>query len=90
MNDCMIGVKVDINVSDIKDAFILPPITLGKSLSEEDETPEININQIVKANFQQMFFGNKESGRTVLLFRLVREFVDEYQYTRKLPGEWKL
>ncbi len=90
MNDCMIGVKVDINVSDIKDAFILPPITLGKSLSEEDETPEININQIVKANFQQMFFGNKESGKTVLLFRLVREFVDEYQYTRKLPVYFNL
>jgi predicted MPP superfamily phosphohydrolase len=85
MNDCMIGVKVDINVSTIKDAFILPPITLGKSLSDEDKTPEININQIVKANYHQMFFGSKESGKTVLLFRLVREFVDEYQYTRKLP-----
>ncbi|WP_426091597.1 metallophosphoesterase [Flavobacterium sp. DSR3-2] len=85
MNDCMIGIKVDINVKCIKAAFILPPITMGKSLSDEDETPEININQIVKDNYHQMFFGNKESGKTVLLFRLVREFVDEYQYTRKLP-----
>ncbi|MBI9042778.1 metallophosphoesterase [Lutibacter sp.] len=85
MNDCMIGVKVDINVSCIKEAFILPPITQGKSLSDENEAPEINLNQIIKANYHQMFFGNKESGKTVLLYRLVREFVDEYQYTRKLP-----
>jgi hypothetical protein len=85
MNDCMIGVKVDINVSCIKEAFILPPITIGKSLSDQNESPEVNINQIVKDNYHQMFFGNKESGKTVLLFRLVREFVDEYQYTRKLP-----
>ena len=86
MNDCMIGVKVDdIDITCIKDAFILPTITLGKSLSDEDENPDITINQIVKANYHQMFFGNKESGKTVLLYRLVREFADEYQYTRRIP-----
>ena len=85
MNDYMIGVKVDLNVKCLKDAFILPPITQGKSLTDDEATPEFNINQIVKANYHQMFFGDKESGKTVLLYRLVREFVDEFQYTRKVP-----
>ncbi len=85
MNNHMIGVKADIDITSIKDAFILPPITKGKSLPDEDDISEININQIVKSSQSQMFFGNKESGKTVLLYRLVREYVDEFQHTRKIP-----
>lgn len=84
MDNHMISVRAEIELTCIKEAFVLPPITKGKSLSEDDEY--VNLNQIIKSNYSQIFFGNKESGKTVLLYRLVREYVDEYQHIRKIPA----
>ncbi|HEA19516.1 hypothetical protein LCGC14_0710570 [marine sediment metagenome] len=84
MDNHMIGVRAEIEVASIKEAFVLPPINRGNSLSEDDVC--INLSQIVKSNNSHIFFGNKESGKTVLLYRLVREYVDEYQHIRRIPA----
>lgn len=79
----MIGVRAEIEISSIKEAFVMPPINIGDSLNENESS--LNLNQIIQSNHSQIFFGNKESGKTVLLYRLVREYVDEYQHIRKVP-----
>ena len=70
-----------INVcSTIKDAFILPPITL-----QDNDDDLVSLNDICKSRQNQFFFGSYEIGKTTLLFRLVCEFVDEYIQLRKIP-----
>lgn len=66
--------------SSIKDAFILPPITL-----QDNDDDLISLSDICKSRQNQIFFGSYEIGKTTLLYRIAREFVDEYIQLRKIP-----
>ena len=86
MDEHLMGVRANINNLTIKDAFILPPIDQGKSSGDDDELCEIHsITQIIQHKSNLMFFGNREAGRTTLLYRLVHAYLDEFEFIRKLP-----
>lgn len=79
MDDHEIAMKVNVS-SSIKEAFIMPPITL-----QDNDEVFITLNDICKSRQNQFFFGSYEIGKTTLLYRLVREFTDEYTQLRKIP-----
>lgn len=86
MNNHLVGVKADIkDVTCIKDAFVMPPISSGMESSEEEDEENLTINQFMHSDWNQIFFGSSECGKTVLLYRLITEYVDEYEYVRKIP-----
>ena len=77
MDKHLIGTNVIQNLNTcIKKAFVLPPINQGIGIDENEGN--LNINEILKIKSNLMFFGDQESGKTTLLYRLVREFVDEF------------
>ncbi len=79
IDEHVIAQKIHI-CSSIKDAFILPPITI-----QDNEEDLVTLNEICKSRQNQIFFGSYEIGKTTLIFRVVREFVDEYIQLRKIP-----
>lgn len=86
MDNHLIGAKAEKGILSIKDGFILPPINQGEYNREEDgREKNIDITDITKSPENQIFFGNQESGKTTLLFRLIREYIDDYEYLRKIP-----
>ena len=86
MNEHSIGSRVLTGSGCIKEAFIMPPIDQGSAGTEDDQINDaFNITQIVQYKHNLMFFGSPESGKTVLLYRLIREYVDEFEFLRKIP-----
>lgn len=86
MNEHLMGTKANSSKLCIKEGFILPPITEG--ITSEDNIEEIydvTLEEIIKSKFNLIFFGDQESGKTTLLFRIVRYYVDEYSYLQKIP-----
>ncbi len=79
MDDHEIAKKVN-NASNIKDAFIMPPITI-----QDNDTEYISLDDICTNKQNQFFFGAYEIGKTTLLYRILREFTDEYAQLRKIP-----
>lgn len=83
MDEHLIGQKAEKVTYSIKEAFILPPIDLGNASKQEESSLEFT--EAVKSKYDFMFFGAQETGKTTLLYRLVREYVDEFQYLGKVP-----
>lgn len=70
--------------SNIKSNFILPPIDDGDYLGEEAPTT-YNLNSIVKSAQNLVLFGNQEVGKTTLLYRLLVEYIEQFEHLRKIP-----
>lgn len=79
MDEHEIAKKINVSYS-IKEAFIMPPITI-----QDNEEDYVTLNDICKSHQNQFFFGSYEIGKTTLLYRIVREFTDEYTQLRKIP-----
>ena len=85
MDEHLISSKAPKGPCNIKDAFILPPIDQGIHSTDEVDPTVQSISTIAKSSRDLMFFGAPESGKTILLYRLVREFIDEYGFLGKVP-----
>lgn len=83
MDEHLICQKASQTTYSIKEAFIFPPIDEGNGSNSEE--PNLELTEIAKSRLNFMFFGGQETGKTTLLFRLVREFVDEHDYLNKVP-----
>lgn len=85
MDDHLIGTRAELKgASGIKESFIMPPISSCKS-SEDDKEELLTLNQLISSPWNTFFFGGTESGKTVLLFRLLREYVEKFDYVGKVP-----
>jgi predicted MPP superfamily phosphohydrolase len=86
MDEHMLEVKAQASNLGIKELFVMPPINDGNA-HEQDEVPEINLtlNDLIKIQSDFMIFGKQESGKTTLLYRLVRSYVDEFDFIEKIP-----
>ncbi len=85
MDEHLIGTKMTKSNLNLKEAFVMPPINQGRS-SEESEIPvNLTISEVLKSPSNFIFFGDQECGKTTLLYRIIREFVDEYPLIRKIP-----
>jgi predicted MPP superfamily phosphohydrolase len=85
IDDHLLHTKATKTCTNIKDAFILPPIVQAVSLEQDEEAAELTIPDILKSKSNLIFFGDQESGKTTLLFRLAREFVDVFTFVNKIP-----
>jgi len=85
INEHLLNQKAKKENIGIKESFILPPIDEGNFSNADKEPMYITLNQIIKTKQNQIFFGNQETGKTTLLYRLVTEFVEEFEYIRKIP-----
>jgi predicted MPP superfamily phosphohydrolase len=87
MNEHLISTGADFGPKNIKDAFVLP--TIKQDLidgKKENGVPEgIALQDIIKSDNDLLFFATKESGKTMLLFRLIQEYVERFEFTKIVP-----
>lgn len=82
-NHFITGKKNEKDVS-VKSAFICPPIDDGKSIYEE-KVSETKFTDIINSNDNILLLGSQESGKKSLLYRIIVEFVDDYDIYNKIP-----
>ncbi len=86
MNDFHIGARAKIDKSSLIESYILPPINDGTSKSDEKDGNDIySLNQITSSKSNLMFHGAEESGKTVLLYRLVIEYIEQFEFLQRIP-----
>lgn len=84
MNSHFIKSKNDIGDQNVKTSFIYPPIDDGKKYYDENQS-NTNFNEILNSNNHMLFLGQQEIGKTSLLYRLIVEYVDEFDIYKKIP-----
>jgi DNA repair exonuclease SbcCD nuclease subunit len=85
MDNHLIMHKVDkLKTINLKDAFILPPIVLANTQNDEEQI--LSLSDITKDKSSHIYFGNQESGKTTLLYRIIREYADEFDLIGKVPA----
>ena len=85
MDTHFIGNKADMGNVTLKDNFIFSPIDQGLSANNDETSALTTIQEITKSSDNLLFFGSQESGKTSLLYRLVQEYVDDYNILKKIP-----
>jgi len=88
MNEHLISSGSDMGPKTIKDGFILP--TISRNFYEEKEEgvleeKHLAIQEILNIERDLLFFGAKEAGRTMLLFRLIHEYVERFEFKKVVP-----
>ena len=69
----------------VKNAFVFPPIDDGKSHYYEIEKTQTTLQDILSSNEHFLFLGQQEVGKKSLLFRIITEYIDEYDVYNKIP-----
>lgn len=78
--------SLDVQKKTLSDVFVFPPIVhVDKHRDEYDASEDIGMNDILKSNDNMIFFGHQEVGKTVLLFRLIVEYVNQYELLGCIP-----
>jgi hypothetical protein len=88
MNEHLISSGSDMGPKNIKDGFILPIIS--QNFFEEKaegvlEEKKLSLQEILNIERDLLFFGAKEAGKTMLLFRLIHEFVERFEFIKVVP-----
>ncbi|MDR1896939.1 MAG: metallophosphoesterase [Prevotellaceae bacterium] len=78
MDEHIIAQKIHV-IPNIKEAFIMPPLT------EQNKEEYLSLDEICKSKQNICIFGTQEIGKTTLLYRITREFIDKYSHSRKIP-----
>lgn len=84
MDDHFIKGKNDSDKVTVKSAFVFPPIDDGGNFYEEEST-ETSLNEIMKSEDNYLFLGAQEIGKKSLLYRIVTEYIDEYEIYKRIP-----
>lgn len=69
-------------IQTVKDAFVTPPII---KQGDEEEAPLCTLNDIISNPEKILLFGPHESGKSILLYRLLGEYVDNYHQHNLVP-----
>ncbi|AEK23758.1 metallophosphoesterase [Capnocytophaga canimorsus] len=69
----------------VKNAFVFPPIDDGKSNYYDEEQTQTTLQDILKSPDNFLFLGQQEVGKKSLLFRIITEYLDEYEVYNKIP-----
>ncbi|HEY3489573.1 MAG TPA: metallophosphoesterase [Candidatus Deferrimicrobiaceae bacterium] len=72
---------------DIKSIFVMPRVVNNIEFDSEKEKEEIcySLEDICKSNDNIVLFGSKESGKTVLLYRILFELAENIKTYHKTP-----
>lgn len=86
MNEHIISTGTDLGPKTIKEAFVLPNLIQNLIETKEGEEKQgASLQDIIKFEDDILFFGTKESGKTMLLYRLVNEYVERFEFTKAVP-----
>ena len=69
-------------IKTVKDAFVTPPII---KQGAEDGAPLCTLNDIIANPEKVLLLGPHESGKSILLYRLLGEYVDNYHQHNLVP-----
>lgn len=69
-------------IQTVKDAFVMPPVI---KQGDEEGAPLCTLNDIVANPEKVLLFGPHESGKSILLYRLVGEYVENYHQHNLIP-----
>lgn len=88
MNEHLISSGSDLGPKTIKDAFILP--TISQNYLEEGqegafEEKHLSIQDILNSESDLLLFGTKEAGKTMMLFMLLHEYVERFEFKKVVP-----
>lgn len=68
-------------INTLEDAFVMPPLRRNGDDSQRD----YSLNEVLNSTSNIVLFGNGESGKTVLLYKFLKEFVNNYSIFQKIP-----
>lgn len=88
MNEHLISFGSDLGPKTIKDSFILPFISQNFFEEKEEgvlEENHLSIQDILNSDADLLFFGAKEAGKTMLLYRLIHEYVERFEFKKVVP-----
>ena len=69
-------------VSTLDDAFVMPPIHKNGG---EDSRKEYPLSAIINSSSNIVLFGQGESGKTILLYKCLKDFVRDYAIHQLIP-----
>ena len=88
MNEHLISIGSDLGPKTIKDCFVLPNISQQLMIEKKDgvlEEKNLKLQDILNLEKDILLFGTKESGKTILLFRLIHEYIDRFEFKKVIP-----
>ena len=88
MNEHLISIGAELGPKTIKDGFILPFISQNLYEEKQDgilEEKYLALQDILNIESDLLFFGSKEAGKTMLLFRLIHEYVERFEFKKIVP-----
>lgn len=88
MNEHLISNGSELGPKTINDAFILPFISQSFFEEKEEgvlEEKHVTLQDILNIDRDLLFFGAKEAGKTMLLFRLVNEYIERFEFKKVVP-----
>ena len=88
MNEHLISSGNELGPKTIKEGFVLPNLTQDFIDEEKDgviDGKNLSLQDILNKDSDLLFFGTKESGKTMLLFRLIHEYVDRFEFKKVVP-----
>ena len=83
INNHFIKGKKNQDEVNVKSAFIYPPIDDGKGFYEKET--QTSFVDIVNSKEHYLFLGPQESGKKSLLYRLIVEYVNDFDIYKKIP-----
>ncbi len=88
MNEHLISSVSELGPKTIKEGFILPTISQNFFEEKKDgvlEEKHLSLQEMLNIDRDLLLFGGKEAGRTMLLFRLVHEYVERFEFKKVVP-----
>jgi predicted MPP superfamily phosphohydrolase len=88
MNEHLISSGAELGPKTIKDGFILPFISQNYFEEKKEgvlEEKHLSLQDIINIEKDVLLFGAKESGKTMLLFRLIHEYVERFEFKKVVP-----
>ncbi|MBW8051685.1 MAG: metallophosphoesterase [Cytophagales bacterium] len=88
MNEHLISRSVDFGPKNIKDGFVLPNLTqnfIGEKQDEVIDGNSLTLQEVTNIENDILLFGTKECGKTMLLFRLIYEYIERFEFKKAVP-----
>lgn len=84
MNSHFIKGKNDSEIICVKESFVFPPIDDGNNFYDQEESIT-TLKEIVNSKDNFLFLGPQEIGKKSLLYRVVVEYLEDFEIYKKIP-----
>jgi len=88
MNEHLVSSASDMGPKTIKEGFIFPTISQNYFEEKDEgllEEKHLSIHDILSLDSDILLLGGKEAGKTMLLYNLVHEYVERFEFKKVVP-----